>query len=227
VIPSVFVTGPGTGAGKTLVSRALAAALRSRGLRVAAVKPIETGVAPDPLDAHALAAAAGEPALASDPALYRAPPPLSPFAALLEGHASAPDLPGIIHCVQSLATASDVILVEGAGGLLTPLDAHHDLADLALALGYPLLLVARDELGVLSHVLTCAESAQSRGLRVAAVILSRASTELHASTRTNQRILEARLPCPVRVFPYAARDDDASLARTAEALGLPSQLALV
>jgi dethiobiotin synthetase len=227
VIPTLFVTSPGTGAGKTLVARALTSALRARGRRVAALKPIETGVDPDPLDAQALAHAAGQPAHAHHPALYRARPPVSPYAALLEGHGPTIDLPRLIQHIHATAADADVILVEGAGGLLVPLDATHDIADLALALRYPLLLVARDELGVLSHVLTCTESARARGLHVAAVILSRAAAALDASTRTNQRVLESRLSCPVRIFPHAARDDDASLAHAAEALGLPALLGLV
>jgi dethiobiotin synthetase len=117
--------------------------------------------------------------------------------------------------------------VEGAGGLLTPLDATRDFADLARALALPVILVARDQLGVLSHTLTCAESARARGLHLLAVILSRhPQDESDLSRATNARILEERLQLPVRVFP-SCPDDDPALARTAERAGLLTLLHLV
>ncbi|MDD9934512.1 MAG: dethiobiotin synthase, partial [Myxococcales bacterium] len=76
-----FVTGVGTGVGKTYISRGLTRALADSGRSVAAIKPLETGVAPDPLDARALARACGRPELATAPGLYRVAPPLAPHAA--------------------------------------------------------------------------------------------------------------------------------------------------
>ena len=225
MIPSLLITGPSTGAGKTFVNRALAAALRARGLRVAALKPVETGVDPDPLDALALARAAGQPDLAHQPGFYRARPPLAPFAAELEGGTEL-DLLSMVTRVRELAAQADALLVEGAGGLLTPLDLEHDVSHLARRLDLPLLLVARDQLGVISHVLTCAEAARTRALRVVAVILSQHPADTRdPSRRTNQRILQARLPCPVRTF-RACDDADESLAAAAESSGLIELLGL-
>ena len=226
MIPALLITGPATGAGKTLITRALAAALHARGRIVAALKPVETGVDPFAEDALALARAAGDPSLASAAGFHRAKPALAPYAVQLEGHAAAPDLPAIIAQIRALAVTADVLLVEGAGGLLAPFDAHHDCTDLARQLELPLLLVARDQLGVLSHVLTCFESARTRALPVAAVILSRHQPgDPDPSLRTNQRILQERLACPVVTFP-ATPDDDRALADTAERLGLIELLAL-
>ncbi len=221
-----FVTGVGTGIGKTFISRALTRALAASGRSVAAIKPLETGVASDPLDARALARACGRPELATAPGLYRVAPPLAPHAATLEGAAPPPD-PGLLaHRVRELSSGADRLIVEGAGGLLVPLDARRTIADLARALALPLLIVAPDRLGVLSDVLTCVESATARGLTVAAVILSQHQHEPDdPSRRTNRRILQRRLPSPVLTFP-SCLDDDRALADAARHCGLLAALEL-
>jgi dethiobiotin synthase len=189
-------------------------------VRVAALKPLETGVEPDPLDALALAAAARRPELAHDPAFYRALLPVAPYAAALDTETDPPDFDRIVQRIRAIVAENEVVIVEGAGGLLVPLDRTRTTADLVRALGLPLAIVARDELGVLSSVLTCVESAVARGLRVAAVILSHhAPLGNDPSPRTNQRILQERLDCPVLHFPRCADDDDA-LADAAERVGL-------
>jgi len=220
MIPGLFVTGVSTGVGKTFLTRALTRLLLRSGRTPAALKPVETGVSGDPSDAVALARACGRPELARAPGLYRAAPPLAPYAAALETRTPAPDLAALVTCIHELAVGADPLLIEGAGGLLVPLDARHDMADLAAALGLPLLVVARDELGVLSSVRTCVESARARDLRVAAVILaSHARSDGDPSPRTNRSILEQRLALPVLPFPRCDDDDDA-LADAAERAGL-------
>lgn len=201
----LFISGTGTGVGKTWVTRGLARASRRRGKTVWAVKPIETGGGSDAIE---LARAAGH-----DPpsGFYRARAPLAPHAAALEGEA-APDVDAIARAIRALE--AEVILVEGAGGLLVPLDALRDIADLIAALGAPTILVARDELGVISSLRTAFESADARGLHVIACVLTRGAT-LDESVRTNARMLEARLACPILTFAPAGDDDDA-LADAAE-----------
>lgn len=217
----LFITATGTGVGKTFLTRGLARALCTRGNTVAAIKPLETDCHPRPLDAHALARACGRPDLAENPDLYRVPPPLAPYAATLAGEPPPPDPADLASTVHRLAHAADVVLVEGAGGLLVPLDATHTMADLGRALAMPLLLVTRDGLGVLSHTLTAVESARARSLPIAAVVLTRhTATDADPSLETNARILRERFaPIPVLSFPSSADDDDA-LARAAEAAGL-------
>jgi dethiobiotin synthetase len=219
-----FVSGVATAAGKTFISRALARSARRRGARVAALKPFETGVDPDPLDAIALGRAAGRPELAHDPSFYRAPLPLAPYAAALEAGTPPPELDVIVRRIRELGAEHDLLVVEGAGGLLVPIDRARTTADLVRALGLPLVIVARDELGVLSSVLTCVESARSRELDVVAVILSQhAPLPADPSPRTNQRILQERLACPVLHFPSCADDDDA-LADAADRIDLVAAL---
>jgi dethiobiotin synthetase len=188
-----FVTATGTGAGKTTLTAALAQALRAEGHDVAALKPIETGVEGFPADARALAQACGHPELESDPRWYRARAPLSPYAAQLEGE-RAIDLGAIARAVREHATGR-IALVEGAGGLLVPLDGRATIADLAVELALPILLVAPDRLGTLSEILTAMESADRRGLQVAAVVLGHpTSSPPDDSARTNALVLRTHRP---------------------------------
>lgn len=195
----LFVSGTGTGVGKTFVTRALAAALRERGEEVAALKPIETGCDPDPADALALATAAGRPELASLPGLYRVTPPLAPWAATLEGQPPL-DWDALIAAVAPHRNDPN-LLVEGAGGLLVPLDERRTIADLVEALDLPLLLVAANALGVLSDTLAVVECATRRRLEVAAVILVAPRTP-DRSMASNIDILDARIAAPVIAFPH-------------------------
>jgi dethiobiotin synthetase len=222
MISGLFVTGVATAVGKTFVSRGLVRALWRAGRRPVALKPLETGVMTEPADAIALARACARPELALAAGLYRAALPLAPYAAALHTGTAPPALPAIARRIRELATGAGALIVEDAGGLLVPLDARTTMGELAATLELPLLLVARDELGVLSAVLTCAESAHARGLTIAAVVLSaHAPLEADPSPATNARILHERLGLPVLSFPRCADDDDA-LARAAEAAGLLS-----
>lgn len=218
----LFISGSGTGVGKTVVARALVRALVNQGQRVAGLKPIETGCTPYPLDAMALAAAAREPTLADHPAWYRAELPASPYAVQL-ATGLVVDARAIVAAIRELEPAYASVVVEGAGGLLVPLDRTQSMADLALALGYPVLLVADNRLGVLSHVLAAYEAARSRELPVAAVVLTEPQVvePSDPSVLTNHRILAERLGCPIFDFPnMPAVDDDDMLAKSALASGV-------
>ena len=192
---SFFVTGTGTDIGKTVLGCALARAALARGTPLAALKPIETGCDPEPTDAIALAEACGQPDLAHLEGFYRARPPLAPYAVTLLGR-QALDYERVLAATRAQLGAGPT-LVEGAGGLLVPLDAERTMRELALDLGLPVVLVARDGLGVLSHVLTAMEGA--RDLDVRAVVLSRFGLA-EASHAHNQAILQERLTAPVFVF---------------------------
>jgi dethiobiotin synthetase len=214
----VFVTGTGTEIGKTWVSRGIAAAARKRGLRVVALKPYETGCQPEARDAIALARAAGDESLADPDGLYRASPALAPWAATLAGEPPPPGIDALATTLRARSRDADLVLVEGAGGLLVPVDEEHDVADLAKALSMPILLVARNGLGVLSHTLTAFEAARSRDLDVVAIVLTPSGAP-DVSTHHNRRILDVRLPSPVLEITRC-EDDDATLAAAAEASNL-------
>jgi len=198
-VKRLFVTATGTEVGKTWVTRGLALALRARGQDVLALKPFETGV----VDGRARDAAdlerASRPSSAS---FYRVPPPLAPYAATLEGH-EAPDLDAIAK--ELAAARADVVLAEGAGGIAVPLSAEDDVRDFLRRLEWPVLLVTKDALGVLSHTLTAVS--YGAGLEIAAVVLVR--HDQARSQTTNRRILEERIAPPVGVIASNDGRDDA------------------
>jgi len=206
-VAGVFVTGTGTGVGKTWVARGLARGFVRRGVPVAAIKPVETGCTPDALDARVLARACGRPELESAPGLVRYRAAVSPHAATLGGEGSCPT-PELLARAVVEAAGDALLVVEGAGGLLTPLDADATIAELAVVLTLPLVVVAPDVLGCLSSVLTLADAARMRKLPIAVVVLTRFGPA-DASRATNARILEERLGVPVHAMPACGDDDDA------------------
>ncbi len=203
----LFVTATDTGAGKTTVALALIAAFRARGQVVAAMKPCETGGGDD---AERLRAATGR---ALDPQLvcpFRFPLPASPEAA---AHAAGGrvDVERIRDAAAALARDADVLLVEGAGGLLVPLGDGRNMADLARLLELPLVIVARASLGTVNHTLLTVEAARRRGLRVAGVVLSRALAAAGPDEPSNPEAIARH--GDVRVFgtlPHLAASDDAA-----------------
>ena len=172
----LFVTGTDTGVGKTVVAGAIAAALRAGGARVAAYKPVVTGLdepaeAGWPRDHELLAAAAGTRPEAVAPHTFG--PPVSPHLAA--------ELAGTTLALDDLVTAAsaaiaearaEVLVAEGVGGLLVPLTADASVRDLAEALRLPVVIAARPGLGTISHTLLTLEAARAAGLRVAAVVLT-------------------------------------------------------
>jgi len=215
----LFVTATGTGVGKTFVTRGLARALASRGSRVAALKPLETGcVGGHAEDATALGRAARRPELANAAGFYRATIPAAPYAASLGGDPAVPTTDDLIRAVRDASADATHVLIEGAGGLLVPLDPTRTTADLIRALDAPALVVAPDVLGVLSHVLTLTYAAHAHAIPLAGIVLSQHGPG-DASRATNARILAERLPLPVFVLPPCLDDDDA-LAEAVTTAGL-------
>ena len=221
--PGFFVSGTSTGVGKTFVTRGLARAVRrERALAdVVAIKPIETGCAPDPLDAIALGEASGHPELVHHRGLYRAERPLAPYAATLAGETAPPSPEELAYTVKHLIEGHDLALVEGAGGVLVPLDGRSDTADLARELQLPVILVAQNGLGVLSFTLTAVETLRLRGIPLAAVVLTPVEgSSDDPSVESNAQILRERTyPAPVFEMPRS-EDDDERLADAAVASGL-------
>jgi dethiobiotin synthetase len=167
-----FITATGTGVGKTWLASALTQACVQRGKRVAAIKPIETGVDPDPLDALELARACNDETLATAEGLYRAKEPLAPYAIAKRGGPPIGSLRALTKRVRELGAAADYTIVEGAGGVLVPLDRERTIADLAAQLDLQTVLVARNALGVLSYTLTAVEALRKRKVSVRAIVLN-------------------------------------------------------
>ena len=185
----LLVTGTDTGVGKTWVSCGVLRAARAAGLRVAARKPAETGCDADATgklvgaDAVALHAAAGadEPLEAVCP--IRLPDPLAPsFAARRAGVAI--DVREVAASCRRRAREVDLLLVEGAGGLLVPLAGRYAFADLARELDARLLLVVGARLGAINHALLSLELAATRGLPVAGIVVNHFSATRDLATDT-------------------------------------------
>jgi dethiobiotin synthetase len=194
-VRGLFVTGTDTGVGKSVVSAALVAALRARGERVAAVKPVLTGLDEPPAEGawpadHDLLARAADLA-PEEVASFRFGPAVSPhLAAELAG---APlDPAAVVDATRAAAARGDVAIVEGVGGLLVPIAPGLDVRGLAQALALPLLVVARPGLGTINHTLLTLEAARAAGLDVRAVVLTPWPREPPAIERSNRETI-ARL----------------------------------
>jgi len=187
----VFVTGTDTGVGKTVLAAALAEALRADGVDVAAFKPAVTGIDEPadgrPADHDLLAAAAGRPPEEVTP--HRFGPAVSPhLAAELAG--TALDPAALVAAAQALR--ADVVVAEGVGGLLVPLTLGYTIRDLAVDLGWPVVVAARPGLGTINHSLLTVESARAAGLDVRAVVLTPWPAEPTVMQRSNAEAI-ARL----------------------------------
>jgi dethiobiotin synthetase len=173
-VRGLFVTATDTGVGKTEVACGLVRGHRARGLDVGAMKPAQSGLEPGaPSDADRLRAAAG----GEDPpelvCPYRFGPPLAPaVAARLSGETIS--LSRILDAARALASRHAALVVEGAGGLLTPLTDRDTFADLAVALGLPVLVVARAGLGTVNHTALTCEALRARRLTVHGVVIDHA-----------------------------------------------------
>jgi dethiobiotin synthetase len=202
--PGLFVTGTDTGVGKTHVAALIARHLTRSGLRVGVYKPAASGcrreqglVVSD--DALLLWEAAGRPCELEWVCPQRFLAPLAPhLAAREEGKRLDPDRlrTGLNHWLRH----SDVVLVEGAGGLMSPLGDEEYVADLACDFGFPLVVVARNALGTINQTLqTLITAATFRdGLEVAGVVLNHpAPLPDDPSVRTNRREIEARCVPPI------------------------------
>jgi dethiobiotin synthetase len=163
----VVVTGTDTGVGKTIVTAAIAAAATAGGLSVAVLKPGQTGVPGDVPDETVVAHLAG-PATTRTLASY--PDPLAPLTAARVSGLPPLVLDDVLATVASLVDRHDLVLVEGAGGLLVQMGPSWTIADLASALAAPAVLVARAGLGTLNHTALTLEAMERRGITPYVVI---------------------------------------------------------
>lgn len=199
-----FVTATDTGVGKTETSCALLSLMADRGLEPAPMKPYESGCASlrAPADALAMRTAAR-----SDDRLERICPhrfklPLAPGVAAARAGVE-PSFEKTLDAYRSFARRN--LIVEGAGGLLVPIDSKRDIVDLIRALKLPVLLVARAGLGTLNHTGLSLELLARRRIPVRAVLLSRSTPQRDPSERDNAALLVQRHGVPVLgPVPYIA-----------------------
>jgi dethiobiotin synthetase len=177
-VTAIFITGTGTDVGKTYVTAALIRHLRQMGRSVEALKPVVSGfdpALPATSDPGVLLKALGFSVTQQDierisPWRYRAP--VSPdLAAKREGQTI--DVDGVISfCRTAIDQCRDILLIEGVGGIMVPLDDQRTVLDLMMALQLPLILVAGSYLGTISHTLTALDALFRRNLKVLATIVS-------------------------------------------------------
>jgi dethiobiotin synthetase len=171
-----FISGTDTNVGKTVVTACLATLFKSRGEDVGVMKPIETGVDPEcsssaNSDAKLLIEVTGVQDTLEEVCPYRLKTPASPYqAARIEGKELDPEK--ILERFRGLQSKHSMVLVEGIGGLMVPITGQYNVADLALQMNLPLIIVSRVQIGTLNHTLLTLNAARQHGLKVAGVILN-------------------------------------------------------
>lgn len=175
----LFITGTGTDVGKTVVTAGLLRNLCRRGRRAIVMKPFQTGcsrdaagqwMAPDLL--FSLRVAGLEPAPEEQALLcpYAYEPACSPhLAARMAG--DRPEISRVVCAAQTLGRQYEIILAEGAGGIMVPINERELMLDLMLQLGWPVLLVARGGLGTLNETLLSVRCLRSAGLTCVGVVV--------------------------------------------------------
>ena len=174
---SIIVIGTDTGVGKTTVAAALARSIRYMGVNVGVIKPFAASEKRysnkyRSEDAAILAKAAGvdDEDNEINPFFYRMP--TSPYLAACIARETAIAIPKALSSIQKVAAKHELLIIEGIGGLMVPLTENETFADLAKAVGAPIILVARCKAGVLNHILLTLHVSRSHGLRIAGVVLN-------------------------------------------------------
>lgn len=175
----LFITGTGTEVGKTVVAAGILCRLRGAGLDAVPMKPVQTGAEPRGKDLCApdlefcLTAAGLDPADEDRQLMapYRYLPACSPHLAG-ELERRFPKLERIVDCAVQLGRQHDLVVAEGAGGIMVPLDRSTTMLDLMNALGFPVVLVAHSGLGTINHTLLSLKALRGAGLRVIGVVLN-------------------------------------------------------
>jgi dethiobiotin synthetase len=216
-VRGLFVTGTDTGVGKSVVAAAICAGLAARGLRVAAFKPVVTGLDDPPgewpPDHELLASVTGQEPAAVAP--WQFGPPASPhLAAELDGAVLEPS--ELLAAARRAGAYADALVCEGVGGLMVPITPGYLVRDFALDMRMPLVVAARPGLGTINHTLLTLEAARAAGLEPVAVVMTPWPSEPSRLEESNRETVERLGGVPAAAL---AKCTPASLAEAAE--GLP------
>lgn len=203
-----FITGSGTNAGKTFVTAAIASKIQQKNLKITCLKPIASGIDPASPDATSdpaiLLAATGQELTSENiksicPWQFKLP--ASPDIAATHAGAAPIRLEDVIaFCRSQEQHNADIMLVEGAGGVMTPISPAATMLDLAAGLGYPVIVVTGCYLGAISHTLSACTAIEGRGLEIAAIVISETAAgecnqaELAASIRNHVKYPVIEIP---------------------------------
>jgi dethiobiotin synthetase len=220
----LFVAGTDTDVGKTLVSCALLHAYASTGWQVAGMKPVAAGceiaqdgeifrngefVCEDVQLLRQVSSRLFPPELVNP---YAFMPPVSPHIAAAEARQMI-SLDKIARCYEILSAQLDLVVVEGSGGFRAPLSERLDMADLAVRLGLPVVLVVGMRLGCLNHALLTAEAIRSRGLALAGWVANQIDPGMDRF-EANIDTLRQRLDAPLLgVVAFSKQADAAEIGR--------------
>jgi len=206
-----FITSSGTNIGKTLVTTALCWQLRQSGKTVTALKPVITGY--DPKDVQSDTALILEscglphsPAMAEAISPWRFAAPLAPNMAAAQEEKPPVDLEALVAFCQE--GRGDYTLVEGIGGVMSPINDRHTVLDWIGALGWPAIVMAGSYLGSISHALTAVEVVRARNVPVCAVVVSASESGvlLEDVVATLEKFLLPAVPV-VKIPRLAAKGD--------------------
>jgi dethiobiotin synthetase len=205
---TLFVTGTDTGVGKTAVAAGLVRWALRRGRRPIPFKPAETGCLPDAEDARLLWEASGRPVPESAVCPFRFRLPAAPAQAARAEGAAIP-LDEVLQRAADLAGRGDLLILEGAGGLLVPYGPGWTAADLIQRLACPVLVVARTALGTINHSALTVRELRRRQVEVAGLILNQTTPEAAPHERGSfPLVAEATGLPPLGPIPWLDRPRD-------------------
>ena len=207
----IVIIGTDTGVGKTVLTAWLTAHLRARGANVAALKPICSGGREDARMLHR--ALDGTLTLGEiNPWHFRAP--LAPLLSARKEHRTV-HLPETIVHIRSIARRFDIVLVEGAGGLLSPLGEDFSTRDWITALRADVIIVGRNQLGVANHLRLTLEALPPRTSARARIVLMSPSRPTLASRTNPELIKEFVGPAKLMILPWRETSKDPAMERDA------------
>ncbi len=171
---AIFITATDTGVGKTTITAALVLGLKKKGYRVGVMKPVETGIdpqQPETSDTGRLQSLLSPPPPFASICLYAFPEPIAPLACA-RATGTTIDLTRIATAFHVVRQQHPVCIVEGAGGLFTPLSPTHTIRDLIVTLNLPALVVGRTSLGSVNHLLLTLEALHGAGIKPCGIVLN-------------------------------------------------------
>jgi dethiobiotin synthetase len=197
-VKGIFITGTDTDVGKTVISSGIAGVLRDQGVNVGVFKPMLSGIKRDDpeSDTYWLKKMAKTPLTLEEITPFQFEQPLAPAVAQeLEG--TSITLEDILKHWETIREKHDYFIVEGAGGISVPLGKDFLVSDVIKALNFPVLIVARPNLGTINHTFLTVEYAKKLGLTIAGIIINGTSEQGDLVEKTSPNVIEEMCSVPI------------------------------